>query len=99
MGPDRPLMFPMVATSSFQSLPESRSLPTQLATPGKGWEDESPCTYVKWPAEKEESGTPGVIGRMSEAAAAFRGVNGWSSPRVRILVTSSCTGIFVFVYE
>ena len=50
---------------SFQSRPECLSLPAQLATPGRGRDDETPCMAAEWPAEWEESSTPSVIGRRN----------------------------------
>ena len=64
--------------SSFQSLLELHSLPAHLATPGSGREDESPCMAVESLAKQEESGTLGVIGKMSEAATATEHVSEWT---------------------
>ena len=82
LGPDHPLMHSVAAAAASVSLP----------TPGRRREDKSPCMAAEWLDEWKESDAPGVIGRLTKAAAATGHMSGQSGPRDQALIKSSCAG-------
>ena len=97
LGLDHPFtcLLPPLALLILPIAPEYCSLPSHLATPGRGRKDESPCKAAKWLAERHSR----VIGRKRGAAATARCVSGRSVPRGQSLINSSSAGIFVFIYK